>query len=113
MKFNSGVKALEDRLKVQGKLVPPFGQCHYCKETTHWAASDCLKLKLAREQPDANQHMDTVSSVDRMITGLQMTTVLAFVNKAGKILYDLIRNVICVILCEKTSFHYYLFVCLY
>ena len=45
------LKPLEDTLKVQGKLVPPFGQCYYCKETTHWA-SDCLKLKLAREQPD-------------------------------------------------------------
>ena len=45
------LKPLEDTLKAQGKLVPPFGQCYYCKETTHWA-SDCLKLKLAREQPD-------------------------------------------------------------
>ena len=46
------LKPLEDTLKAQGKLIPPFGQCYYCKETTHWA-SDCLKLKLAREQPDA------------------------------------------------------------
>ena len=51
------MKPLEDALKSQGKLNPPFGQCYYCKENTHWA-SDCLKLKMAREQSKTTDKPD-------------------------------------------------------
>ena len=51
------MKPLEDALKSQGKLNPPFGQCYYCKENTHWA-SDCLKLKTAREQSKTTDKPD-------------------------------------------------------
>lgn len=51
------MKPLEDALKSQGKLNPPFGQCYYCKENTHWA-SDCLKLKMDREQSKSSDKPD-------------------------------------------------------
>ena len=51
------MKQLEDALKSQGKLNPPFGQCYYCKENTHWA-SDCLKLKMARQQSKTTDKPD-------------------------------------------------------
>ena len=58
------MKPLEDALKSQGKLNPPFGQCYYCKENTH-CASDCLKLKMHREQ--SNQTMDNASNVEHSL----------------------------------------------
>ena len=51
------MKPLEDALKSQGKLNRPFGQCYYCNENTHWA-SDCLKLKMAREQSKTTDKPD-------------------------------------------------------
>ena len=75
------MKPLEDALKSQGKLNPPFGQCYYCKENTHWA-SDCLKLKMARDSQKqlTNQIMGTASNVENLIIGLETVQRYPFIS---------------------------------
>ena len=41
--------ALEDSLRQQDKLRPPYGECHHCHDTGHWIG-DCPEAKKLREQ---------------------------------------------------------------
>ena len=40
---------LEDTLRQQDKLKPPYGECHHCHDTGHWIG-DCPDAKKLREQ---------------------------------------------------------------
>ena len=40
---------LEDSLRQQDKLRPPYGECHHCHDTGHWIG-DCPEAKKLREQ---------------------------------------------------------------
>ena len=43
------MQPLEDNLRQQDKLRPPYGECHHCHDTGHWIG-DCPKAKKLREQ---------------------------------------------------------------
>ena len=43
------MQPLEDSLKQQGQLKPPFGKCYFCKDPTHWTG-DCPEAKKPRSQ---------------------------------------------------------------
>ena len=43
------MQPLEDSLKQQGQLSPPFGNCYFCKDHTHWI-DDCPEAKKLRNQ---------------------------------------------------------------
>ena len=43
------MQPLEDSLKQQGQLKPPFGKCYFCKDPTHWIG-DCPEAKKPRSQ---------------------------------------------------------------
>ena len=43
------MQPLEDSLKQQDKLKPPYGKCHHCHDTGHWIG-DCPEAKKLREQ---------------------------------------------------------------
>ena len=43
------IQSLEDSLKQQGQLKPPFGKCYFCKDPTHWIG-DCSEAKKPRNQ---------------------------------------------------------------
>ena len=40
---------LEDSLRQQDKLRPPYGECHHCHDTRHWIG-DCPEAQKLREQ---------------------------------------------------------------
>ena len=43
------MQPLEDSLRQQDKLRPPYGECHHCHDTGHWLG-DCPEAKKLREQ---------------------------------------------------------------
>ena len=43
------MQPLEDSLRQQDKLRPPYGECHHCQDTGHWIG-DCPEAKKLREQ---------------------------------------------------------------
>ena len=43
------MQPLEDTLRQQDKLKPPYGECHHCHDTGHWIG-DCPDAKKLREQ---------------------------------------------------------------
>ena len=43
------MQPLEDSLRQQDKLRPPYGECHHCHDTGHWIR-DCPEAKKLREQ---------------------------------------------------------------
>ena len=43
------MQPLEDFLRQQDKLKPPYGECHHCHNTEHWIG-DCPEAKKLREQ---------------------------------------------------------------
>ena len=43
------MQPLEDSLRQQDKLRPPYGECHYCHDTGHWLG-DCPEAQKLREQ---------------------------------------------------------------
>ena len=43
------MQPLEDSLRQQDKLRPPYGECHHCHDTGHWIG-DCAEAKKLREQ---------------------------------------------------------------
>ena len=43
------MQPLEDSLRQQDKLKPPYGECHHCHDTGHWIR-DCPEAKKLREQ---------------------------------------------------------------
>ena len=43
------MQPLEDSLRQQDKLRPPYGECHHCHDTGHWIG-DCPEAKKLREQ---------------------------------------------------------------
>ena len=43
------MQPLEDSLRQQDKLRPPYGECHHCHDTVHWIG-DCAEAKKLREQ---------------------------------------------------------------
>ena len=43
------MQPLEDSLRQQDKLRPPYGECHYCHDRGHWIG-DCPDAKKLREQ---------------------------------------------------------------
>ena len=43
------MQPLEDSLRQQDKLRPPYGECHHCHDTRHWIG-DCPEAKKLREQ---------------------------------------------------------------
>ena len=43
------MQPLEDSLRQQDKLRPPYGECHHCHDTRHWIG-DCAEAKKLREQ---------------------------------------------------------------
>ena len=43
------LQPLEDSLRQQDKLRPPYGECHYCHDTGHWLG-DCPEAQKLREQ---------------------------------------------------------------
>ena len=43
------MQPLEDTLRQQDKLKPPYGECHHCHDTGHWIG-DCPEAKKLREQ---------------------------------------------------------------
>ena len=43
------MQPLEDSLRQQDKLKPPYGECHHCHDTGHWIG-DCPEAKKLREQ---------------------------------------------------------------
>ena len=43
------MQPLEDSLRQQDKLRPPYGECHYCHDTGHWIG-DCPEAQKLREQ---------------------------------------------------------------
>ena len=45
----SFMQPLEDSLRQQDKLRPPYGECHHCHDTGHWIG-DCPEAKKLREQ---------------------------------------------------------------
>ena len=55
------MQPLEDILRQQDKLRPPYGECHHCHDTGHWIGLLIRSL-----------HMDNVISVDLKIIGLQI-----------------------------------------
>ena len=69
------MQPLEDSLRQQDKLRPPYGECHHCHDTGHWIG-DCPEAKKLREQqmstykkkPAYGQNL----SVDLQIIGLQI-----------------------------------------
>ena len=42
------MQPLEDSLRQQDKLRPPYGECHHCHDTGHWIG-DCPEAKKLRE----------------------------------------------------------------
>ena len=48
------MQPLEDSLKQQGQLKPPFGKCYFCKDPSHWIG-DCPEAKKPRSQQAAEQ----------------------------------------------------------
>ena len=66
------MQPLEDSLRQQDKLRPPYGECHHCHDTGHWVG-DCPEAKKLRElQIRRSLHIDNVLSVDLQIIGLQI-----------------------------------------
>ena len=49
------MQPLEDSLKQQGQLKPPFGKCYFCKDPTHWLG-DCPEAKKPRSQQATEQN---------------------------------------------------------
>ena len=43
------MQPLEDSLRQQDKLRPPYGECHHCHDTGHWIG-DCPEAKKLRKQ---------------------------------------------------------------
>ena len=43
------MQPLENSLRQQDKLRPPYGECHHCHDTGHWIG-DCAEAKKLREQ---------------------------------------------------------------
>ena len=43
------MQPLDDSLRQQDKLRPPYGECHHCHDTGHWIG-DCPEAKKSREQ---------------------------------------------------------------
>ena len=43
------MQPLEDSLRQQDKLKPPYGECHHCHNTGHWIG-DCPEAKKLREK---------------------------------------------------------------
>ena len=43
------MQPLEDSLRQQDKLRPPYGECHHCHDTGHWIG-DCHEAQKLREQ---------------------------------------------------------------
>ena len=43
------MQPLEDSLRQQDKLRPPYGECHHCHDTGHWLG-DCPEAQKLREQ---------------------------------------------------------------
>ena len=43
------MQPLEDSLRQQDKLRPPYGECHHCHDMGHWIG-DCPEAKKLREQ---------------------------------------------------------------
>ena len=43
------MQPLENSLRQQDKLRPPYGECHHCHDTGHWIG-DCPEAKKLREQ---------------------------------------------------------------
>ena len=43
------MQPLEDSLRQQDKLRPPYGECYYCHDTGHWLG-DCPEAQKLREQ---------------------------------------------------------------
>ena len=43
------MQPLEDSLRLQDKLWPPYGECHYCHDRGHWTG-DCPEAQKVREQ---------------------------------------------------------------
>ena len=43
------MQPLEDSLRQQDKLRPPYGECHYCHDRGHWIG-DCPEAQKLREQ---------------------------------------------------------------
>ena len=43
------MQPLEDSLKQQGQLKPPFGKFYFCKDPTHWIG-DCPEAKKLTSQ---------------------------------------------------------------
>ena len=48
------MQPLEDSLKQQGQLKPPFGKCYFCKDPTHWIG-DCPEANKPRSQQATEQ----------------------------------------------------------
>ena len=48
------MQPLEDSLKQQDQLKPPFGKCYFCKDPTHWIG-DCPEAKKPRSQQASEQ----------------------------------------------------------
>ena len=69
------MQPLEDSLRQQDKLRPPYGECHHCHDTGHWIG-DCPEAKKLREQQISTYkkkpQMDNVLSVDLQIIGLEI-----------------------------------------
>ena len=43
------MQPLEDSLRQQDKLRPPYGECHHCHDSGHWLG-DCPEAQILREQ---------------------------------------------------------------
>ena len=68
------MQLLEDSLRQQDKLRPPYGECHHCHDRGHWIG-DCPEAQKLREKQmftDKSLHMDNVIFVDLKIIGLQI-----------------------------------------
>ena len=68
------MKPLEDTLRQQDKLKPPYGECHLCHDMGH-QIGECLEVKKLREQhmsTNKKLHMDNVVSVDLQIIECQI-----------------------------------------
>ena len=48
------MQPVEDSLKQQDQLKPPFGKCYFCKDPTHWIG-DCPEAKKPRSQQATEQ----------------------------------------------------------
>ena len=69
------MQPLEDSLRQQDKLRPPYGECHHCHDTGHWIG-DCPEAKKLREQQMSTDKKKPAYgqclSVDLQIIGLQI-----------------------------------------